>query len=95
MLWAAVALGCVLRLRQYFFNSALWLDEAMLALHLTTKSAAELLHPLAEPLQIAPPGFLLATAWLRTWVPGPVEQSSIARWSMRKPPASSSALHFL
>jgi hypothetical protein len=60
-LWAAVllALGLILRLRQYLFNRSLWLDEAYLATSFVDRDLGELLfHPLANG-QVAPLGFLL------------------------------------
>ena len=55
-----LALGVLLRLRAYFHNRALWLDEVYLALNLVPRSYAELLQPLDHD-QGAPLGFLLAT----------------------------------
>lgn len=56
--YAAVVLGCVVRLGRFADNPALWLDEALLALNLMDKSFSDILGPL-ELLQSAPPGFLL------------------------------------
>jgi hypothetical protein len=55
---AFLALGIVLRLRQYFFNRSLWLDESLLALNLITRTPSELLKPLGYH-QGAPLGFLM------------------------------------
>lgn len=59
--WTMVllALGLILRLRQYLFNRSLWLDEAYLAISFVDRDLGELLlHPLANG-QVAPLGFLL------------------------------------
>lgn len=59
--WTTVllALGLILRLRQYLFNRSLWLDEAYLAINFVDRNLGELLfHPLANG-QVAPLGFLL------------------------------------
>lgn len=59
--WTAVllALGLVLRFRQFLFNRSLWLDEAYLATSFVDRDLGELLlQPLANG-QVAPLGFLL------------------------------------
>lgn len=57
---AAVWLGAILRLWQYFSNPSIWVDEAALARNLLDRSFAGLLTPL-DYAQVAPPGFLLLT----------------------------------
>lgn len=56
--WVLIGIGGIARISQYASNRSLWLDEAFLALNLTSRSYAELLSPLANH-QIAPIGFLL------------------------------------
>jgi hypothetical protein len=53
-----IALGILLRVRQYFLNRSLWLDESSLSLNIIHRSAAELLKPL-DYHQGAPILFLL------------------------------------
>ena len=56
--WAfLVFLGTILRLRQYFFNRALWADEAALALNIVHRSLGDLIQPL-DYGQASPLGFL-------------------------------------
>jgi len=43
---AFMVIGAILRLRQFQFNRSLWLDEAMLAVNLATRSFGELFLPL-------------------------------------------------
>ena len=51
--------GAVLRVRDYFVNRSLWLDEAWLALNVLGKSTADLVLRRLDFNQAAPPGFLL------------------------------------
>ena len=55
--WLVIGVGLFFRVRQYSLNLSLWLDEAMLALNITTRSFAGLAHPLDYD-QGAPLGFL-------------------------------------
>jgi hypothetical protein len=57
-LWVLLALGVVLRLRQYLSPRSLWLDEAFVALNLLEKSFLELTRPLTYA-QAEPMGFVL------------------------------------
>jgi len=52
-----MAIGIGIRLRNYFFNRALWLDEATLSLNIINRDYLQLLKPL-DTLQVAPIGFL-------------------------------------
>src|SRR5689334_4796436 len=56
--WAAVGLGCLLRVLEYLLNRSLWLDEAYLALNILHRPWAGLLRPL-DNHQGAPIIFLL------------------------------------
>jgi len=56
--WAAVGLGCLLRVVEYLLNRSLWLDEAYLALNILHRPWAGLLRPL-DNHQGAPLIFLL------------------------------------
>ena len=55
-----VGFGMAVRIRQFVFNSSLWLDEAMIAGNIINRSYGELLYPLADH-QGAPVGWL----WLQ------------------------------
>lgn len=55
--WLVVALGIVLRVRQYLLNRSLWEDEASLAVNLVNRSFGELTQ-LLDYHQAAPIGFL-------------------------------------
>ncbi|MCK4678882.1 MAG: hypothetical protein KAT48_12180, partial [Bacteroidales bacterium] len=47
-----IAIGICIRLRNYFFNRALWLDEATLSLNIVNRDYLQLLKPL-DTLQVA------------------------------------------
>jgi len=53
-----LSLGFSFRLQQYIFNRSLWLDEALLANNLVSKSIVSLLFQALDFDQAAPPGFL-------------------------------------
>ncbi len=67
--WIIIGIGILLRLRQYFFNRSLWLDEALLARNIIERSFVGLLQPLGYE-QNAPVGFLLLSK-LATVIGGP------------------------
>lgn len=54
---ALIAIGILLRAREFLANRSLWIDEAMLALNLRDRSFATLMDPLADN-QAAPIGYL-------------------------------------
>ena len=56
--WAAVTVGCLLRIVQYLFDRSLWMDEAYLSLNVLHRSFAGLCRAL-DYHQGAPIGFLL------------------------------------
>lgn len=58
IVWGFATLGILLRLRQYFFDRSLWLDEALVVLNVIHRTPIELLKPL-DYHQGAPLGFLL------------------------------------
>jgi len=69
--WISVAIGILLRLRQYLFGRSLWLDESLISLNIIQRSTMDLLKPL-DRAQGAPIGFL----WLEklaTYLFGPGE----------------------
>lgn len=55
--WCIVALGLILRVRQYLANRSFWADEAALALNIVDRSFIGLTQPLGYH-QAAPVGFL-------------------------------------
>jgi hypothetical protein len=57
LVWLVVALGAVLRIRQYFANRSLWLDESFLAVNVIEHPFEKLFGPL-QFNQAAPAGFL-------------------------------------
>lgn len=64
MLWIIiVALGVLLRLRQYLTNRSFWVDEASLALNIINRSFSDLMLPLDYD-QGAPLGFLFIQKFL-------------------------------
>lgn len=62
---ALLALGVILRLRQYLTARSLWVDEAMLALNIIQRDFAGLFQPL-DMNQGAPVGFLLIQKLIHT-----------------------------
>jgi len=54
--WLLFGLGTLFRVRQYLAHLSFWNDEAALALNLSSRGFAELLHPLAHG-QVAPIAF--------------------------------------
>jgi uncharacterized membrane protein len=54
-----VAIGVVVRVRDYAYDRALWLDESLLSLNIIDRPFWKLFHELSFN-QAAPPGFLLA-----------------------------------
>jgi hypothetical protein len=59
VLAAVLVVGIALRIREYFFNRSLWLDEGMLAHNLLTKGYRDLVGPVGDQ-QGAPLGWLWA-----------------------------------
>ena len=60
---AFAVLGVILRLRQYSFNRALWIDEACLVLNILEKTPRQLLGPL-DYAQNSPLAFLVSTKYV-------------------------------
>jgi hypothetical protein len=58
LVWGFLAIGTLLRLRQFLFDRSLWLDESFLALNIIHRSPLGLLSPL-DYHQGAPLGFLI------------------------------------
>lgn len=57
--WLIIVFGIILRLDQYLFNRALWLDEAFFANNIVDRTFFELfIPPLEYSSHIMPPGFL-------------------------------------
>jgi len=69
----ALAVGVVLRIVRYLAPRPLWLDEAMIALNVLTRSPVGLLHPL-DHNQISPVGFLWGE-WVVTHLFGTGEKA--------------------
>jgi hypothetical protein len=63
--WLIIALGVILRMRQYLAIRSLWLDEAMLALNIVHRNYIGLFQPL-DYNQGAPIGFLLLEKFVIT-----------------------------
>jgi hypothetical protein len=82
ILFALIALGIVLRVRQYAACPSYWYDEAYLLLNVFQKSFVELLGPLREN-QAAPPLFL----WL---LRGVYQFGGRSEWWMRLPALAAS-----
>ncbi len=57
-IFAALLMGCLLRLVHFGFGRMLWLDEVMVAINLEVRDGAQLLTPL-DFKQVAPAGWLL------------------------------------
>jgi len=71
--WSAVLIGSVIRLRQYVHARPLWIDEAMLANNILTRSFRQLLQPL-DTDQTAPVPLLWFTR-LVALIAGPDERA--------------------
>jgi 4-amino-4-deoxy-L-arabinose transferase-like glycosyltransferase len=87
ILLALLALGIVLRVRQYAACPSYWYDEAYLLLNVFHKSVVELLGPLRDN-QAAPPLFL----WL---LRGLYQLGGGSEWCMRLPALAASAAGLL
>jgi hypothetical protein len=62
-------LGAGFRIYTYAGNRSLWLDEAMMALNILSRSPHELLQPL-DYVQFAPSGWLVLTDLVQSWLGG-------------------------
>ena len=62
-IWLLIAVGIVLRLRQYLFNRSLWVDEAALASSIVSRSYPDLFKTLDYGLS-APFGFLVSSKFV-------------------------------
>lgn len=65
--FVVIGIAVILRFIQYMADRSLWLDEALLASNITTRSFAELLQPLGH-FQVAPIGFLFVEKALVGWL---------------------------
>ena len=66
--WAGlIGLGWLVRLRPYWFNRSIWLDEAQLANNVIRHSLIELITAPLSSSQAAPIGFLVVTKLLVSW----------------------------
>ncbi|MEO8139200.1 MAG: glycosyltransferase family 39 protein [Gemmatimonadota bacterium] len=64
--WAAVLIGSLIRLRQYLHARSLWIDEAMLANNILSRSFRQLLQPL-DTDQTAPVPLLWFSKLFAMW----------------------------
>ena len=71
---ACVVVGVGLRLVQYFERGSLWLDEAMLALNVVTRTPRQLIFSPLDYNQVAPPLYMQITK-AATLLAGPTEQA--------------------
>jgi uncharacterized membrane protein len=69
---AILALGALLRILQFWPRRSLWLDELMIALNVTERSAGRLLLEPLDHFQVAPAGFL-ALSKLGVFLLGDIE----------------------
>lgn len=77
-LWVIVAIGALLRLRQYAFNRSLWHDETLLATAIADRGFSQLiLEPLANN-QAAPAAYLF-------WVKLVTDVLGTHEWTLRLP----------
>jgi hypothetical protein len=68
-IWLVVAVGTVLRVRQWWSGRSFWLDELLLLKAMSAQGLGQVLRPL-ELAQSAPPGWLLAEHLLIDLAPG-------------------------